>query len=274
MSDSSERTTAFTWEWNGGNFHQDTRHGEGTLRDLPFLVIVCPESGTYRIRFPETGEVFEGRPGDVLIAPARVPHTVACPEGCRLHFLHLGFTLDGWIDPLEKRRFPNRLTGEEATALFALTERLAEEYLSSDAAARQHALFTAVRILEELLDCSEPTPVPRQNPTHSDAVNKAIRYMKKHFREPIRRSKLAAIAGFSETRFHTVFHEITGQPPMKYLASLRIQEAKKELIRTGDSLKIIAEKCGFADVCYFNRQFRAMTGATPGVFRKKQRENP
>ena len=34
----------------------------------------------------------------------------------------------------------------------------------------------------------------------------------------------------------------------------------------------IADRCGYADVYYFSRQFKKLSGVSPGLFRKKEME--
>jgi AraC-like DNA-binding protein len=48
----------------------------------------------------------------------------------------------------------------------------------------------------------------------------------------------------------------------------RIREAARLLQDTDLPLKVVAERCGFADANYFGKAFRQHTGVSPGAFRR------
>jgi AraC-like DNA-binding protein len=76
---------------------------------------------------------------------------------------------------------------------------------------------------------------------------------------------LAAFCGLSETHFRRVFKSYTGRSPKDFLVSVRISKAK-ELLTRGHSIKDTAMQLGYRDIFYFMRQFKEVTGQTPGNF--------
>jgi AraC-like DNA-binding protein len=52
---------------------------------------------------------------------------------------------------------------------------------------------------------------------------------------------------------------------------LRMEEAKKILNTTSDSITIVASSLGFYDQSHFTRIFKQFTGFTPKEYQKKQR---
>ena len=68
--------------------------------------------------------------------------------------------------------------------------------------------------------------------------------------------------------FQTIrmFRETFGVTPHAYLLSLKISRAK-ELLRSGTTISEVAMELGFVDQSHLHRNFKKMTGATPGEYR-------
>lgn len=79
---------------------------------------------------------------------------------------------------------------------------------------------------------------------------------------------LARAAGMSVRAFERAFAEEYGLPPQRYLRRLRLQIASRRLVATRESLAEIAAGGGFADQSHFTREFRRLTGLTPGRYRE------
>lgn len=76
----------------------------------------------------------------------------------------------------------------------------------------------------------------------------------------------------SPSRFHAVYKMLFGSSPMKDLINARIDAAKLLLMTDAQStLAELAEKLGYKNPYHFIRQFKAVTGVTPGVYRKNNR---
>ena len=67
------------------------------------------------------------------------------------------------------------------------------------------------------------------------------------------------------------FKHYTGRTIMDYLNLRRIQSAMIQLRSTQDKIIQIALECGFNDLAYFNRRFRAVTSMTPTEYRSRNR---
>jgi transcriptional regulator GlxA family with amidase domain len=87
-------------------------------------------------------------------------------------------------------------------------------------------------------------------------------------------ASMAALAGMSRAVFARRFHARVGQPPLSYVAQLRI-EAATGLLRGSDlSLAQIADAVGYSSEYAFNRAFRRATGSAPGRWRRAVRRIP
>ena len=67
------------------------------------------------------------------------------------------------------------------------------------------------------------------------------------------------------------FVRASGTTPLQYQLRLRIAEAVILLRSTDKTLGEIAVETGFSDTNYFGRQFKRITGSSPGEYRKKCR---
>ncbi|HBG40805.1 MAG TPA: hypothetical protein DDZ96_05605 [Porphyromonadaceae bacterium] len=65
---------------------------------------------------------------------------------------------------------------------------------------------------------------------------------------------------------------VLGISAKQYLLNLKITEAKRLLIYSGDNISEIAFQMGFDDSSYFARIFKKKTGLSPGIFLKKYRK--
>jgi AraC family transcriptional regulator of arabinose operon len=94
-----------------------------------------------------------------------------------------------------------------------------------------------------------------------DDISSAIR------QDPSRRwtvTELAARASLSRAQFTRRFTAHTGMPPGRYLVHARITRATELLVETTMSVTQVAAALGYSDVAYFSRQYKWITGRTPG----------
>ena len=82
---------------------------------------------------------------------------------------------------------------------------------------------------------------------------------------------LARLCGLSQRHFLNEFKGSFHQTPLQYVRILRIQHACRLLTSTEDSILGIALQTGFQSVSSFNRQFLALMGRSPQVFRNEKR---
>lgn len=81
-------------------------------------------------------------------------------------------------------------------------------------------------------------------------------------------SDFAAKYGYSADYIGRIFSREVGISFSEYLANTRINKAKFLLSSTELSVEGVAEALGYYDTCYFIRQFKRITGTSPGRYRK------
>ncbi|MFA5341159.1 MAG: AraC family transcriptional regulator [Clostridia bacterium] len=80
--------------------------------------------------------------------------------------------------------------------------------------------------------------------------------------------KMAKLAGLSESRFYTVYRSLYKITPNRDLIFARIEKAKNILQTEGYSVNEASEALGYNSVYHFIRQFKSVTGTTPGRIKK------
>ncbi len=82
-------------------------------------------------------------------------------------------------------------------------------------------------------------------------------------------SAMASLSGLAERSFKRRFKTATGMPPMEYVQTLRLEEAKHMLETTELSVEAVADEVGYGDASFFSRLFRRNVGLTPAQYRKR-----
>ncbi len=103
------------------------------------------------------------------------------------------------------------------------------------------------------------------------ALETALRFMEKNLEANISVRDIAEAASLSEPYLFAVFQKNLGTSPHRRLLEMRIARAKQLLAGGAPSVKETASECGFESVEVFYRQFSAVTGTTPGAYRRKYR---
>lgn len=94
------------------------------------------------------------------------------------------------------------------------------------------------------------------------------RYLDSHFADPLTLASLAQQVCVTPEYLCRAFKEYTGKSVFDYLLNRRIQEAMI-LLRSGDDkVSNIAMECGFNDLSYFSRKFKATVGRSPAAYRQ------
>ncbi|MBW7455416.1 helix-turn-helix domain-containing protein [Paenibacillus sepulcri] len=112
---------------------------------------------------------------------------------------------------------------------------------------------------------------PRSLPVVKEAkvkIERTIMYMQDHLGENISREQLAAHVGLNPEHYSRMFRKYTGSSPVDYMTELRMEQAKKMLLRSTMSIREIARQVGYGDPYYFSRRFKKMAGIAPSDYMK------
>jgi AraC family transcriptional regulator len=93
-------------------------------------------------------------------------------------------------------------------------------------------------------------------------------YMHGHLGEPVSLSSLAQVAGLSRFHFLRLFKRAYGETPLKRLTRMRMDEAKRRLLKTRQPITEIASQCGYDNPANFASAFRRTAGVSPREYRQ------
>jgi AraC family transcriptional regulator len=100
-----------------------------------------------------------------------------------------------------------------------------------------------------------------------DSIALVVRAMQENVGETFTNDEMARVAMFSKFHFARVFQDVTGVSPGRFLAALRIAEAKRLLLTTTLSVTDISVTVGYASVGTFSTRFKGSVGLSPSEFR-------
>ena len=81
---------------------------------------------------------------------------------------------------------------------------------------------------------------------------------------------LAARIGLSKFHFHRLFSKATGMSPAKYQINARMNEARRRLRETKQSIIAVATDLGYSNPSHFAQVFRRETRMTPSEYRRQR----
>jgi transcriptional regulator GlxA family with amidase domain len=94
-------------------------------------------------------------------------------------------------------------------------------------------------------------------------------WIAEHYHEPNPVRSMVRLSGLAERTFKRRFQQATGMPPLEYVHTVRLEEAKQMLETSDASIESIAQEVGYEDAAFFGRLFRRRVHLTPAQYRKR-----
>jgi LacI family transcriptional regulator len=104
-------------------------------------------------------------------------------------------------------------------------------------------------------------------------VVQAMRFIREFACAGIDVALVADKVGLSQRVLERRFHKFLGRNPKSEITRIQIEHAKKLLAQTEMNYAIVAKKCGFNSLAYFNSAFRREVGMTPNAYRRMDRSS-
>lgn len=98
-------------------------------------------------------------------------------------------------------------------------------------------------------------------------VSEAIGYIQENYQKKLDVAEIAKFLRVSKSKFCHEFRDRTGISPYAYIIQVRINEAKKLLVQTNESISQISEDVGFSSDANFIKTFHDKVKQTPREFR-------
>jgi len=97
----------------------------------------------------------------------------------------------------------------------------------------------------------------------------AISHIQLNLHRDLSVAVLAKRANLHTDYFSRLFHQHTGERPVKYIQEKRIERAQYLMVTTQMTFTEIATQTGFENVFYFSKIFKKITGLSPGNYKKQ-----
>ena len=120
-------------------------------------------------------------------------------------------------------------------------------------------------------DAQTPTWYRAQNDA---VVSRALQAMHERPAHPWTLDKLAAKVGVSRAALSRRFHDVVGEPPMKFLTNWRLALAADLLCDPDATVGTVAAKLGYSTPFALSTAFKRVRGISPQEHRKRARNGP
>ena len=257
-----------------GDFPQVALHWQDSME----LVFVKRGSGLVQM-----GTVtYPAQAGDIFVFSPGTLHALRQAEGHSMEYENIIFDLEllggagdlcaeKYILPLQSGRLsltrrltPNDLGYPRASACLRETED------ANRAKEPGYELFVKGALLRFLaLLIAQGKNLPPADTTDTRRLKTVLQWVSAHYGEEVRVADAAQLVPCSESHFMRWFRQMTGQSFVAFLKEYRLNAAAEALHTADDTVLTIASQCGFENLSYFNRAFKAHFGMTPREYRKK-----
>jgi AraC-like DNA-binding protein len=107
-------------------------------------------------------------------------------------------------------------------------------------------------------------------------ISRTIRWIRRHYDEPLLVADLADMSGMSPSTFHRHFRAATSMTPIQFQKQIRLQEARALLMTRSADVAEIGYLVGYESPSQFSREYRRTFGTPPGrdAARLSRREVP
>jgi AraC-like DNA-binding protein len=126
--------------------------------------------------------------------------------------------------------------------------------------------FISRFISSDVFNSRDTNPIPSK-------ILDAISHIQLSLKKNITVGHLAKRANLQHDYFSRLFLQFTGERPLAYIHSKRIERAQYLIAATSLSLSEIAIETGFENVHYFSKIFKKVTSLTPGEYKKQNALN-
>ena len=234
-------------------FEEDARTASQTHPYAEFLYVLRGE-----LDFEVEGELFSLKEDDLLVVNPDAAHREQQRGTGAAEYVSLG--VEGiFLDPDSSGMWSGscllhcRAMRSEARFFLRLLlselERTQRDYEKLCLFAFESLLLCMRRVYPREFTISSPKRTARE----CSAIK---RYIDVHFRDPISLDHLAKVCGLNKYYLAHAFREYIGMSPINYLNSRRVEEARRLLCTTSDSISQIAGIVGFSSQSYFAQVFQ------------------
>lgn len=106
-----------------------------------------------------------------------------------------------------------------------------------------------------------------------DALRVPVDFIRANYMNDITLEQLADISHLSISALERRFKKHLGKTPKRFINEVRLENARRLLVETTQSVAMVANDVGFTDHSYFSKQFKLLFGQLPSALRKTHVDN-
>jgi AraC-like DNA-binding protein len=125
-----------------------------------------------------------------------------------------------------------------------------------------------IALLHHYLCCCEKTKP--KGASRSNAVDRAIDYVRSHYQDPLTVASLARAGGVTPTHLNKLFRDYLDTTPARYLWEVRTERGADLLLETSLTIAEAAYRAGFQNPFHFSRLIRKRYHMSPRKFRSRK----
>lgn len=233
---------------SSGEFHSDGTwiHPQRIIDSYEIIYVL---SGCFQIR--ENGKEYRLQKDSVLLLS---PGTMHCGIGSaeNVSFFWLHFYAD------EPPVLPKYIEKTESYHLTLLFRQLLHFSNVQDEYSECNDLLVRLVLIELLRT--------RQG-NENRLVRQVAEWIRARKNRVVRTTDVAAAFEYNPDYLSRLFRKTYGKTLKEYIDDVKMDDIRRRLLTSNDSLKAIAEETGFSDYKYFLRFFRTKESVTPSEFR-------
>ena len=228
------------------------------------------------------GNVSDYKPDDLVLVGANVPHcwhstyeAVPCNAQAIVIQLHPNFAGRTFFELPELIKVKSLCV--KAIAGVLITGNTRAKIISKiKQCAAKDGLYRLLQFLEilDLIANSEETELIDHHfagltasPAETERFQKVFSYLIGNYQQEVSLKTIAKIANLTPTAFCRYFKNVTRKTLVEILTEFRINQACQLLRNSEKPVNEICFECGFGNISYFNKTFKAITAYTPLQYR-------
>jgi AraC-like DNA-binding protein len=228
-----------------------------TGKDYPHHQHTSWEITYYRsgqVECPIGGDVYQGRPGVLLVIPPGVSHSTIA----RTAYQNFWIQFDG-----PDLAWPRMCVDSSDHTIGRLCAAIVREFQEQ---ALGYAEMNALLLGQLYIVLSRMQEQPKMA-----AAEQLIRFVEiivaERYRTPLRVNEIAREVGVSDAYLRAQFVRLRGHTPSEHVQMVRVKHALALLQTSTLTLESIAESCGYNSASHLTRHIKRATGKTPGALR-------
>lgn len=216
--------------------------------------------------YEKDGVLTEGKAGEIIVnGPGEVVYhgPISPQESFTNDWMHIGG--DDLKELIKKYPIPTatRLRHNNPMLLKNVAKKIRRELALKSAGYEDKIDCILREMVIEIHRCALKT---RNADTPKGSIEAAREEIMQHPERYWSLENMAALSGYSISRFSALYNEIYGLSPKSDLLNCRMELAESMLRYSSLSVSAVGSSCGFDNIYYFSKYFKQRHGVSPSEF--------